>query len=140
MNRLRRLVAVAFAALAASGCVAGYGRCLFLQPSRVTLAGTLHWRIVDGESHGANSGARASADLPERIAVLSLTNSAYVYAPSQSRQCLAMQDVELEFSADPPETLRANSRITVKGSLYESTSERHRTRFVLSVMSLEPSI
>jgi hypothetical protein len=140
MNRAHRFIAIAFAALAAGSCVAGYGRCLFLQPSRVTLAGTLHWRIVEGESRGDISGRRAAADLPERIAVLSLTNSAYVYAPSQSRQCLAMQDVELEFSADPPETLRANSRVTVKGSLYESTSDRHRTRFILSVTSLEPTI
>jgi hypothetical protein len=134
MNGPHRFIAIAFLALTANGCVAGYGRCLFLQPSRVQLSGTLHWRIVEGE----NRGARAAADLPERIAVLSLTKSAYVYAPSQSRQCLAMQDVELEFSADPPETLRANSRITVKGSLYESTSDRHRTRFVLSVSSLGP--
>jgi hypothetical protein len=139
MNARRRLLVIAVVALVASGCVAGYGRCLFLQPSRVELSGTLHWRIVENESRSEGRSERVTADLPERVAVLSLTNSAYVYAPSQSRQCLAMQDVELEFSADPPETLRANSRITVKGSLYESTSDRHRSRFVLSVTNLEPT-
>jgi hypothetical protein len=110
---------VAGSLLALSGCVAGYGRCLFLQPSRVDLQGTVHWRT------------------PERIAVLSLPKSAYVYAPARSLQCRPMQDVELEFSADPPETLVANARVRVHGSLYESTSDRHRTPFVLSVETLE---
>ncbi|MDE2304330.1 MAG: hypothetical protein KGL34_02135 [Gammaproteobacteria bacterium] len=120
-----RTVAACIASLALGGCVIGYGRCLLLSPMRVSLTGTLHFRTyeIDG--------------LPERVAVLQADSSQYIYAPAQSRQCEMASNFQLTGWSDYPPDLVEGSRITVHGSLLQSTSVHQHSRFILKLRRLE---
>ena len=58
--------------LGLSGCVLGYGPCLFQQPVKNTLTGHVHFRDFPTQEGVDN------------VPVLSLDKTAYIYAPAQS--------------------------------------------------------
>ncbi|NNM61520.1 MAG: hypothetical protein HKM03_05070 [Steroidobacteraceae bacterium] len=111
---------------ALSGCVMGYGRCLFLSPLRVSLTGTLHFRSyeVGGEV--------------ERVAVLSTDHSQYVYAPAESHLCRMADEFQLSGWSDYSTDLREGSRVSVAGSLIQATSPHQHTHFLIRLRSIEP--
>ncbi len=114
------------ALLALAGCVHGVG-CLFLQPVRHTLTGRIHFRefpTPDGIDH---------------VPVLALDQTAYVYSPAQSYQCMSATDMQLVGVSEFPETVIENSEVSVQGSLFEATAAHEYTRFLINVSSLLPA-
>lgn len=107
------------------GCVHGYG-CLFLQPIKHTLTGRVHFRSFP------------AADGMDNVPVLVLDRTAYVYSPAHSYQCLSATDVQLVGVAEFPENVIENSRVSVQGTLFESTSAHQYTRFLVNVITLLP--
>jgi hypothetical protein len=112
--------------LALSGCVLGYGRCLFLQPVKHSLTGRVHFR-----SFPAPDGI-------DNVPVLALDRTAYVYAPAQSHQCLPADDIQLAGVAEFPQNVVENSHVRVEGSLFQQSSDHDHTRFLMRVTTLLP--
>ena len=123
--RIWRIACIAvFAAL--SGCVIGYGHCLFLAPVKNTLDGKIQFRDYpkpDGIDH---------------VPMLVLDRTAYIYAPAQSHLCLPANDLQLVGMSEFPPDIPENTRIEVEGSLFEALSGHQYTRFVLSVLTIVP--
>lgn len=113
-----RLV-TAMVCLSLAGCVAGYGRCLFLQPARSTLTGRI--------------------ELAAQYPRLELDETAYIYAPATSSQCTAVRAVELVSSGAAMEKIPDGSRVTVRGTLFEDAGDRHATRFAIEVIDVVPA-
>lgn len=114
------------ACLGLSGCVLGYGPCLFQQPVKSTLTGHVHFR-----------------DFPtpeglDNVPVLSLDKTAYIYAPAQSHVCLAANDVQLIGVAEFPQNVIENSHVNVDGTLFQSGSGRLHTPFAMNVRTILP--
>jgi hypothetical protein len=120
-----RLLCV-FAIMALSGCVLGYGPCLFLQPVKHSFTGLVHFRDYP------------AADGIDNVAILALDTTAYVYAPAQSKHCLAANDVQMVGLAEFPKDIGENSHVEVDGSLFEATTSRQHTTFLLNVSSILP--
>ncbi len=110
---------------ALGGCVHGYG-CLLEEPIRHTLTGRIHFRSFP------------AADGVDKVPILSLDHTIYVYAPAHSYQCLFATDVQLAGVSEFPESVIENSRVSVEGSLFESTAAHEYTRFLLNVSLLLP--
>jgi len=123
MNIARTWILGALVAL--SGCVHGSG-CLFLQPIKHTLTGHIHFR-----SFPAPDGI-------DNVPVLVLDRTAYVYSPAHSYQCMSATDVQLVGVSEFPENIIENSRVSAQGSLFESSSGRQYTRFLMNVTTLLP--
>jgi hypothetical protein len=111
--------------VALSGCVHGYG-CLFLQPVRHSLTGRIHFKSYP------------AADGMDNVPILVLDRTAYVYSPAHSYQCLSATDIQLVGISEFPENVIENSRVTVDGKLFESTSAHEYTRFLMNVTTLLP--
>jgi hypothetical protein len=125
MTMVRTLLCLAaFAAL--SGCVVGYGRCLFLQPFKHDFSGVVHFH-----DYPAGDGI-------DNVAILALDTTAYVYAPAQSSRCLPANDVQMVGLAEFPRDVGENSHVSVNGSLYEATTSRQHTAFLLNVNTILP--
>ncbi len=114
------------ACLGLSGCVLGYGPCLFQQPVRTTLTGRVHFR-----DYPTPEGV-------DNVPVLSLDKTAYVYAPAQSHICLPANDVQLIGVAEFPQNVIENSHVNVDGSLFQEASGRQHTPFVMNVTTILP--
>lgn len=112
--------------LGLSGCVVGYGPCLFQRPVKNTLIGHVHFRDYP------------SADGMDNVPVLALDTTAYVYAPAESHHCLPANDVQLVGVAEFPQNVIENSHVTVNGVLFQSGSGRQHTPFVMSVITILP--
>ena len=110
---------------ALGGCVHGYG-CLLEEPIRHTLTGRIHFRSFP------------AADGVDKVPILSLDHTIYVYAPAHSYQCLFATDVQLAGVSEFPESVIENSRVSVEGSLFEATAAHEYTRFLLNVSLLLP--
>jgi hypothetical protein len=123
--RIWPIVWIAAAAAALSGCVFGKGPCLVLEPVKVTLTGKVHFR-----SYPAGDGV-------DNVPILSLDQTAYVYAPAQSLQCLPANDVQLVGLSEMPPDIHENAGITVSGSLFQGVSDRHHTRFLINVTNIQ---
>lgn len=119
-------VACIGACLALSGCVIGYGPCLFQQPVKNTLTGHVHFRDYP------------TAEGVDNVPVLALDRTAYVYAPAQSHHCLAANDVQLTGVAEFPQNVIENSHVSVAGVLFQSGSGREHTPFVMNVTTILP--
>lgn len=111
--------------LGTTGCVHGVG-CLLLQPVKHTLTGRIHFR------------AFPAADGMDRVPILVLDRTAYVYSPAHSYQCLSATDVQLVGVSEFPENIIENSPVTVRGALFESTAAHEYTRFLVNVTALLP--
>jgi len=114
------------ACLGLSGCVIGYGPCLFQQPVKNTLTGHVHFR-----DYPAPDGL-------DNVPVLSLDRTAYVYAPAQSHHCLAANDLQLVGVAEFPPNVIENSHVTVDGVLFQAGSGRQHTPFLINVTTILP--
>ena len=112
--------------LALSGCVIGYGPCLFQQPVKNTLTGHVHFRDYPGP------------DGLDNVPVLSLDRTAYIYAPAQSHHCLAANDLQLIGVAEFPPNVIENSHVTVDGVLFQAGSGRQHTPFLMNVTTILP--
>ncbi len=119
----RLLILGALAALA--GCVHGVG-CLFMQPVRHTLTGRIHFRSFP------------AADGVDNVPIFVPDRTAYVYAPFHSYQCLSATDIQLVGVSEFPEEVIEDSRVSVTGALFESTSAHQYTRFLMNVTTLLP--
>lgn len=117
---------VIFASLALSGCVMGYGPCLFQQPVKNNLTGHVHFRDYP------------AADGVDNVPVLALDKTAYLYAPAQSHFCLPANDVQLVGVAEFPKNVIENSHVSVDGVLFQEGSARQHTPFVMSVTTILP--
>lgn len=112
--------------LGLTGCVIGYGPCLFQQPVKNTLTGHVHFRDYP------------AADGLDNVPVLSLDRTAYVYAPAQSPHCLPANDLQLVGVTEFPQNVIENSHVTVNGKLFTAGSPRQHTAFLMSVTTILP--
>jgi hypothetical protein len=112
--------------LGLTGCVIGGGPCLLQQPVKNTLTGRVHFRDYP------------TAGGVDNVPVLVLDHTAYVYAPAQSFHCLPANDVQLVGVAEFPQNVIENSRVTVHGALFQASSSRQHTPFVMNVTTILP--
>jgi hypothetical protein len=120
------LSALSGVALLLSGCVIGYGPCLLLQPVKNNLSGRVHFRSYP------------TADGMDNVPVLALDRTAYIYAPAQSRHCLAANDVQLVGVAEFPRDVIENSHVSVDGTLFQAGSGNQHTPFLMNVTTILP--
>ena len=73
-----------------------------------------------------------------QVPVLALDRTAYVYAPAHSYQCLSATDMQLVGVSEFPEAIIENSRVSVDGTVFESTAGHEYTRFLINVRTLLP--
>ncbi len=111
--------------VALTGCVHGYG-CLFLQPVKHTLTGRIHFKTYP------------AADGMDNVPILTLDRTAYVYSPAHTYQCMSATDIQLVGVSEFPENVIEDSRVSVEGKLFESTSAHEYTRFLMNVTTLLP--
>ena len=111
--------------VALTGCVHGYG-CLFLQPVKHTLTGRIHFKTYP------------AADGMDNVPILVLDRTAYVYSPAHTYQCMSATDIQLVGVSEFPENVIEDSRVSVEGRLFESTSAHEYTRFLMNVTTLLP--
>ena len=121
-----RVLAYLCLCFALSGCVIGYGNCLFMEPVKHTLTGHVHFRDYP------------AADGMDNVPVLSLDQTAYLYSPAHSHQCLSANELQLIGIAEFPQDVIENSHVSVHGSLIEAASPRHHTGFLMNVTSILP--
>jgi hypothetical protein len=112
--------------LGVSGCVIGYGPCLFQQPVKNTLTGHVHFRDYP------------AADGMDNVPVLALDRTAYIYAPAESHHCLPANDVQLVGVAEFPRDVIENSHVAADGTLFQAGSPRQHTEFLLNVRTILP--
>jgi len=110
-----------------SGCVIGYGHCLWLQPFTQTLTGVLHFREYP------------AADGIDHVPVLVLDRTAYLYTPAVSHLCLAADDLQLVGWSEFPPDLPENTHVRVDGSLFEAATGHQHTRFLINVRTIVPT-
>jgi hypothetical protein len=122
MRTLKLLAVIATTSL--SGCVLGYGRCLFLEPVKVSLSGTVHFREFPATNY------------IDRVPILSLDRTEYVYNPAQSKQCRSAEELQLAPLVDLPNDIGENAHVAVEGTLVDATQAHQHTRFVLNVASI----
>jgi hypothetical protein len=106
------------------GCVVGSGACLFQQPFKHTLSGTIHFR-----SFSAN-------DQVDTVPVLTVDKTAYIYAPALSIHCLPANDLQLVGWAELPPDLPENTHVEVQGSVFEAASPHQHTPFLINVRNI----
>jgi hypothetical protein len=111
--------------VALTGCVHGYG-CLFLQPVKHTLTGRIHFKTYP------------AADGMDNVPILTLDRTVYVYSPAHTYQCMSATDIQLVGVSEFPENVIEDSRVSVEGKLFESTSAHEYTRFLMNVTTLLP--
>jgi hypothetical protein len=125
LTRIWRLPFIG-ACLGLSGCVIGYGPCLFQQPVKSTLTGHVHFRDYP------------AADGVDHVPVLALDRTAYIYAPAQSHHCLPANDVQLVGIAEFPQSVIENSHVSVDGMVFQATSAHEHTPFLMNVRTILP--
>jgi hypothetical protein len=124
--RIARLLCSLIACATLSGCVLGYGPCLFLQPLNHEFVGVVHFH-----DYPAPDGI-------DNVPILTTDTTAYVYAPAQSHRCLPANDLQLVGLAEFPKDIGENSHVAVTGSLTEATTSRQHTTFLLNVTTILP--
>jgi hypothetical protein len=124
MSRWRWLIVGA--SLAASGCVHGYGACLFMQPVKHTLSGKVQFRNYPTEQGVDN------------VPVLVLDKTAYLYAPAQSLMCQSADELQLVGVSEFPQSVVENSHVSAQGKLFSAASAHDHTRFLMNVITLLP--
>ncbi len=112
--------------VALSGCVIGYGRCLFLQPVKSSLTGRIHFRDYP------------AADGVDNVPVLVLDRTAYIYVPALTHLCLSSSEVQLVGVYEFPRDIGEDSHVTVDGSLFQAASAHQHTHFLMNVVIITP--
>jgi hypothetical protein len=127
--KIWRLVSVTLSfafCVVSSGCVVGGGACLWLAPVRHTFTGTVHFRDFP-----ATNGI-------DNVPVLTLDDTAYIYAPNHRHQCLAANDLQLIGVSEFPDNVGEKSHVKVKGSIAEEATASQYTRYSINVLSIQP--
>lgn len=124
IRNLRHFIGVSLV-IALSGCVIGSGPCLWLQV-RHDFSGRVHFREFP------------RADGIDTVAILILDKTQYIYAPPQSLQCLAANDLQLIGVTELPDSVGENTHVTVDGKVLEGVAQGNYTRFVIQVNSILP--
>ncbi|HEX4153580.1 MAG TPA: hypothetical protein VHY75_15340 [Steroidobacteraceae bacterium] len=124
-HRLWRLIIIG-ACMAASGCVHGYGACLFTQPVKHTLTGRVAFRDYPTE-HSV-----------DHVPILVLDKTAYVYSPALSFQCQPVNELQLVGVSEFPQNVVDNSHVSVQGKLFPAASDSDRTPYLMNVLTLLP--
>jgi hypothetical protein len=114
------------ATMGAAGCVHGYGTCLWTQPVKHTLTGSIHFRSYP------------TPDGIDNVPVLVLDRTAYLYSPAQSFLCQPADELQLVGISEFPRNVVENSHVSVQGKLYGAASSRDHTRFLMDVITLLP--
>ena len=109
--------------IVSSGCVVGSGPCLWLQVTH-TFTGKLHFREFP------------TKDGVDTAAILILDKTEYIYAPAQSLQCLAANDVQLVGVSEFPRDVGEDSHIIVEGKVLEGVGSGQYTPLVIKVISV----
>jgi hypothetical protein len=125
MKHVRTLICMAFS-LALCGCVIGSGPCLWLQV-RHDFAGRVHFREFP------------RSDGVDTVPILILDKTQYMYAPPQSFQCLAANDVQLVGLTEFPDSIGENTHVVVDGKMIEGVASDQHTRFVIQVIGILPT-
>src|ERR1700691_459751 len=118
--------AIVGACLAFTGCVHGYGACLFMQPVKHTLGGRVQFRPYP---------TREGMD---NVPVLVLDRTAYLYSPAQSLMCQSADELQLVGVAEFPQNVVENSHVSAQGRLFSAASAHDHTRFLMNVITLLP--
>jgi len=120
-----RLAVCALLCASLPGCVIGYGHCLFLNPLRISVSGKIHFRSfpVDGGI--------------DRVALLELDRTAYIYAPAEGPHCLPVNESQLIGWSGYEPDLTENMQVTVQGSLIPAATAHQHTRFLIKVRGIE---
>ena len=121
--RISRLMFIG-AYLGLSGCVVGYGPCLFQPPFKNTLIGHVHFRDYP------------TSDGVDNVPILTLDKTAYIYAPAQSIHCLPANDIQLVGVIEFPRNITENTHVTAEGTLFQSGTGREHTPFVMNVNTI----
>lgn len=124
MRKLRALVSIGMC-IALSGCVIGSGPCLWLQV-RHDFTGRVHFREFP------------RSDGVDTVPILILDKTQYMYAPPQSFQCLAANDVQLIGMTEFPDSIGEDTHVVVDGKVLEGVALGQHTRFVINVVSILP--
>jgi hypothetical protein len=124
MTFIRNLCLVAVVGL--SGCVFGYGHCLFLKPVKVSLAGKVRFRDYP------------AADGIDNVPILALDRTEYIYDPAPNHVCLPVNEVQMVGLSEFPADVIEGTSVSAGGSLFEAARPREHTRFVLDVTNLLP--
>jgi hypothetical protein len=106
-----------------SGCVVGSGPCLWLQVKH-TFTGHLHFREFP------------TAEGIDTAPILVLDKTEYIYAPPQSLQCVAANDVQLVGVSEFPRDVGENSHVTVEGKVLQGVGTGQYTPLVIKVISV----
>jgi hypothetical protein len=106
------------------GCVYGYGRCLWLQPIKSTLTGTVHFRDYP------------AADGLDNVPILALDRTAYIYVPTSPHLCLPANEIQLTGVSEFPQGIEENTRAVAYGSLYQSATSRQHTDYLMNVITV----
>lgn len=114
------------ACLAITGCVHGYGACLFMQPVKHTLTGRVQFR-----SYPTDQGM-------DHVPVLVLDKTAYLYSPAQSLMCQSADELQLVGVSEFPQSVVENSHVSAQGRLFGAASGHDHTRFLMNVITLLP--
>ncbi len=112
--------------LLSTGCVNGYGACLFISPVKHTLTGRVHFR-----SYPMATGV-------DNVPILELDKTAYLYSPAQSFSCLAANELQLVGIAEFPQNIVENTHVSAEGKLFGATTSEEHTRFLMNVITLLP--
>jgi hypothetical protein len=78
------------------------------------------------------------ADGIDTVPILILDKTKYIYAPPQSLQCLAANDLQLIGLTELPDSVGENTHVTVDGQVLEGVAHGQYTRFVIKVNSILP--
>lgn len=124
MSKLRLIAGIGLC-VALSGCVIGSGPCLWLQV-RHDFTGHVHFREFP------------RSDGVDRVPILILDKTQYIYAPPQSLACLPANDLQLIGVTELPSRIDEGSRVIVDGKVLEGVAQDQHTRFVIDVVSILP--
>ncbi len=124
MTKLRFVAAVCLC-MALPGCVIGSGPCLWLQV-RHDFTGHVHFREFP------------RSDGVDKVPILILDKTQYMYAPPQSFACLPANDLQLIGVTELPDRIDEGTRVIVEGKVLEGVAEGQHTRFVIDVISILP--
>jgi hypothetical protein len=107
-----------------TGCVVGSGACLFQQPFKHTLSGTIRFQTF------------SAGDQVDTVPVLTVDHTAYIYAPALSIHCLPANDLQLVGWSELPPDIPENTHVEVQGSVFEAASPHQHTPFLINVRNI----
>ncbi len=110
-----------------SGCVVGSGACLFEQPFKHTITGTVHFQDFP-----------AGEEQIDHVPVLTVDKTAYIYAPATSLHCLPATELQLVGFSELPPDMAEGAHVEVTGSVFQAASVHQHTAFLIDVKGILP--